>query len=128
MNQIPAIFDGGNKFLTTDTYTLDDVNEACEGIPMDDPANAIISVFYRTVNPDVKFGSPFVRKAADKLVKAFGPTGAFNLAKFAVAFRYREYFPRVSTPQELAAKMANVASAVFDMYRSGEKKNNVTKL
>ena len=117
MNKIePA---GANMFLTSDSYTMEDVERACEGISADDPVNAVIAVFYRTLSPGLKFGSPFVRKDAAAVVKAFGAEGAIRLAKCAVRFYHREYFPQAATPKELLAKMARISAALAKIMKEG---------
>jgi hypothetical protein len=108
-----------NVFIVSDTYTMADVERACAMISMEDPVRAVISVFYRTVNPRVKFGAKTVRRAAADVIAVFGPEGAVALAKCAVAYYHHPYFPKVTSPSDLADKMMRVASAVRRVGEEG---------
>jgi len=122
------VFGKGNPFLTRTDYTYEDVERACAEVDLKDPVNAVISVFYLTIKPDVKFSSPFVRKSAETVVRAFGPEGAFRLAKIAVACFHREFFPRADSPQKLAEKMARIAAAASKVIEDRGRKRKIIEV
>lgn len=102
----------GGLLLTRVSWSREDVDLACADIVRENATNAIISVFYMTVNPALKFSNPFQRKDAGNLILRYGAEGAYDLAKLCITYRNEPFFPSVNSPSDLWKKLPNVLSAL----------------
>jgi len=67
----------------------------------------IFNLFYK-INPTINFGNKTQRKAAEDMIKSFGPEKTINTAKFAISVQGNRYAPTITTPLELKNNMGKL--------------------
>lgn len=90
---------------------VEDTTQLSRGI------GSIIDVF-KKINPTISFSNPFQRKAAQKLIDAYGIDKAVAAAEAAVGAQGEQFAPVITNPSELVEKMGKL---VVWHQREGDK-------
>lgn len=81
-----------------------------EKIVKGNEVNAVIDVFYRTVNPAVSYVNKHDRDAAQWLINKLGLDQVLQLAEYAISLFGVPYAPQITTTGQLKAKLALLGS------------------
>lgn len=77
-----------------------------------DDIKALLTVFYSTINPGIKFGHKTYRTDARFLIDEYGLEKAIKYAEAAVAVQGKQYAPTIINPSQLREKLPLLAKYI----------------
>lgn len=91
--------DNSNKDIVINSYTTEQSS---------DEVNALIDIFYNSVNPTINYGNKTTRKAAEWLINKWGFERVSLMAEYACSVHGKEYAPTITTPYQLKEKLSSL--------------------
>lgn len=75
-----------------------------------DESKQILDIFYKSVNPALRYGNKTYWSSAQELIKQVGIEKALNAAKYAVSIQNQKYAPVITNPYQLITKYGELQS------------------
>lgn len=88
--------------------------------------NAVVEVFYRTVNPAINYGNKTTRSAAEWLIKKYGLEKTIKMAEFACQIQGQPYTPTITTPYQLKENLGKLI--VYAQKQANKPQSGVLKI
>ncbi|MDD4661854.1 MAG: helix-turn-helix domain-containing protein [Candidatus Pacebacteria bacterium] len=88
------------------TYIINNTNKIQDELKNN--SNALLNLFYKEINPNIKFNNKTTRTDAEWLENKYGIEKLEPMVMYIKQHQHEQYFPSISTPTQLREKMAQL--------------------